>query len=102
MVTMRTLAATAAAAASLTLGLAAATPASAAEASVTASCTDWHDGNTYGAYCSSGASHFRAHAICNNGLDVVGPWQPVGGGTWSYAFCTSVNSQLAGYRIDLG
>ncbi|MEU3567871.1 hypothetical protein AB0E96_05465 [Kitasatospora sp. NPDC036755] len=99
MIKMRTLAAAAVAAASLALG-AAATPASATTA--TADCSSWNDNNTTGVHCAdyTGATSFRAVATCNNGVRVYGPWQPVGKGVWSYAYCTSVGSSLmlGGYQ----
>ncbi|MEU1289515.1 hypothetical protein [Kitasatospora sp. NPDC005856] len=99
MLKMRTFAATAVAAASLTLAVAAATPASATTTNNT--CSTWNDGNTFGAYCSevSPGNYFQAVAHCNNGQTVYGLWHTAGGKIWSYAFCTSVNSSLAGGGI---
>ncbi|MEU1286949.1 hypothetical protein [Kitasatospora sp. NPDC005856] len=99
MTKMRTFAAAAVAAVSLALG-AAATPASAT--TTRADCSTWNDNNTVGVYCADypDATTFRAVARCNNGTTVHGPWQPVGKGVWSYAYCTSVGSSLmlGGYQ----
>ncbi|MET8543939.1 hypothetical protein ABZW03_25305 [Kitasatospora sp. NPDC004799] len=95
----RTFAAAAVAAASLALGIAAAAPASATTTNTT--CTTWSDSNTFGGYCSEGGTYFRAVAKCNNGQTVYGDLRRVGGGTWSYAYCTSVNSSLYGGNIAI-
>ncbi|MEU1289516.1 hypothetical protein [Kitasatospora sp. NPDC005856] len=99
MLKMRTWAATAVAAASLTLGVAAATPASATTTNT--SCSTWSDSNTFGAYCSEGATYFRAIAQCNNNQTVYGELRRVGGGSWSYAYCSSVGASLRSGTVSL-
>ncbi|MFB7476221.1 hypothetical protein [Kitasatospora sp. NPDC056184] len=94
MLKMRTLAASAFAAASLTLGVFSASPAS---ATTTANdCTTWNDSNTFGAYCSqtTSSTYYQAWAQCNNGQTVYGVWRQAGDGVWSYAYCSSVGSSL--------
>ncbi|MFF0225902.1 hypothetical protein [Streptomyces sp. NPDC004629] len=88
------------------LGLAAAltvlSPATAAHAAP--NCQPWSDPNTFGTYCSSadGNPSFRAMAKCKNGKTVPGQWKRVGGGVWSYAYCTSVNSSLSYGWAEIG
>ncbi|MFJ8443872.1 hypothetical protein [Kitasatospora griseola] len=90
---IRTLAAAGVAAATLTLGLAAATPASAASI-----CSTWNDDATYGVSCSQydNYSYVRALAVCTNGQTVYGAWVRVGSGATSYAYCSSVGSSFSG------
>ncbi|MFF3768534.1 hypothetical protein ACFYYR_31260 [Streptomyces sp. NPDC001922] len=89
----------------------AANAASAAPAEATAStanaapdCQRWPDSNTFGTYCSyaDGNRYFRAMAKCKNGRTVPGQWKRVGSGTWSYAYCTSVNSSLSYGWAEIG
>ncbi len=90
---VRALTAVALASASLMLGGFAATPASASSGA----CVNWQDSNTFGTNCGTavGGIAFRAVAICNNGTIVYGPWLATGSDSWSYAYCTSVNSSLS-------
>ncbi|MEE1782139.1 hypothetical protein PUR71_04230 [Streptomyces sp. SP17BM10] len=94
MLKVRALALAAVAAGSLVVGVGAAAPASARTTDV---CDVWSDGNTFGTSCgrSDVAIVFRAKALCNNGQIVYGAWKATGGGSWSYAYCTSVNSTVA-------
>lgn len=96
MLKLRSIAVTAAAAATLAVGGLAATPASATTSSSLV-CQTWNDSNTFGAHCDSydGASWFRAWAMCQNGVTVWGEWFVPNSSKWSYAYCTSVNSSLS-------
>ncbi|MFJ8443873.1 hypothetical protein [Kitasatospora griseola] len=88
---IRTLAAAGAAAAMITFGLVAATPASAV-----AVCSEWHDDATYGVSCSSvgSSTYVYATAKCTNGKTVTGAAARIGSGEWSYAYCSSVGAGL--------
>ncbi|MFD5562052.1 hypothetical protein [Kitasatospora griseola] len=90
---IRTLAAAGVAAATVMLGLAAATPASAASI-----CSTWNDDATYGVSCSQydNYTYVRAIALCNNDKTVYGSWVRVGSGATSYAYCSSVGSGFSG------
>ncbi|MFJ1797083.1 hypothetical protein [Kitasatospora griseola] len=92
---IRTLAAAGVAAATLMLGVVAASPASAAQ-----TCTTWHDGATFGISCSQldGYRYVQAVAHCDNGNTVVGARAVVGNGSWSYAYCSSVNAGLSSWE----
>ncbi|MGW2253205.1 hypothetical protein ACWCXH_23845 [Kitasatospora sp. NPDC001660] len=98
MLKVRALALAAVAAGSLALGVG---TAGSASASTTDVCTEWYDGNTYGASCprSNTAIVFQAVAVCQNGQNVYGAWKPTGSGLWSYAYCSSVNSSLLDFYV---
>ncbi|MGX4732256.1 hypothetical protein ACI1MP_15330 [Kitasatospora griseola] len=86
---IRTLAAAGVAAATVMLGVVAASPASAAQ-----NCTSWNDSATYGISCSQydGYNSVRAVALCTDGNVVAGAWVWVGSGATSYAYCSSSNN----------
>ncbi|WP_157815758.1 hypothetical protein [Kitasatospora sp. CB02891] len=88
---IRTLAASGVAAAMITFGVVAATPASAA------TCTTWHDDATFGVSCDSAgsATYVYATAKCTNGKTVTGAAARIGSGQWSYAYCSSVGAGLS-------
>ncbi|MFD7630516.1 hypothetical protein ACFV7Q_31615 [Streptomyces sp. NPDC059851] len=73
-------------------------------ASAAASCRKSQDSNTFGTYCSSAEGrYFRAVAVCKNGQEVRGQqWKRVGSGSWSWAYCTQVNSSLSWGYAEIG
>ncbi|MFE7532636.1 hypothetical protein ACFU7Y_44185 [Kitasatospora sp. NPDC057542] len=96
---VRALTMAAVAAGSLALGVGTAAPAS---AEVSHNCQLWTDATTFGANClrDDYAIVFRAKANCKNGQTVYGAWKATGGGTWSYAYCSSVNSGVATVDVE--
>jgi hypothetical protein len=60
-----------------------------------ASCSSWHDKNTYGVKCSGGP--YIAVAQCNNGYWVEGA--SASNNHWSYAYCSTVGSS---YKVGSG
>ena len=65
------------------------------------SCGIWTDGTTFGIKCTgfSGWS-YRSRAACKNNRTVTGPFQPGTSGTWSYAYCSSVDSTISYVNTD--
>jgi hypothetical protein len=58
-----------------------------------ASCGIWTDGTTFGIRCSAFTGwYYISQAVCKNGRTVNGGGQIQD--TWSYAYCSSVNSQI--------
>jgi hypothetical protein len=71
------------------------------------SCTHWQDSNTYGYACKGYPSGYtvQAFAGCVNGKTVHGKEVSASKSsyTWSYAYCTSVNSSLlSGWYVIAG
>lgn len=85
----------------LPVGLIGASPASAATnakpasaRSAAASCTTWHDKNTYGVNCTGSGRWYEAVGVCNDGGTVWGDTNYSG---WAYAYCYADGGLDHGY-----
>jgi hypothetical protein len=57
------------------------------------SCSVWSDGTTFGIGCGVPSyDYYDSVAVCNNGDEASGPYEPGGGGK-SYAYCSTYHSQ---------
>ncbi|REH17976.1 hypothetical protein BCF44_1398 [Kutzneria buriramensis] len=67
------------------VGVAAASPAMAAEQPL--KCQYWNDQHTFGVSCDpNGVTQYQAVARCSNGNWYLGPWVARG---WSYVYCST-------------
>ncbi|GAA4627848.1 hypothetical protein GCM10023196_041760 [Actinoallomurus vinaceus] len=60
-----------------------------------ATCTPWHDKNTYGVNCTGSGRWYQAVGVCNDGNYVWGDTNYSG---WAYAYCYADGGLNYGYR----
>jgi hypothetical protein len=65
--------------------------------SINGSCSIWTDGTTFGTACTGMEGlQYRALGACSNGASAYGPVEYGESDTWSYAYCSTYHSTVAG------